>query len=137
MLRVNLALIRHVQSIRLLQRPLLVRVDVYVALDAFLAHIGPAVTRHPFALALGTLVLAEASFFPLVRRQTFALRPRLRTVLDVVAFLEAQVTEVARRRYLSGLVVQETQLPEMIRKIADTVRQIAPYCAGRTQTVPM
>lgn len=56
---------------------LLVRVDVYVALDAFLAHIGPAVTRHPFALALGTLVLAEASFFPLVRRQTFALRPRL------------------------------------------------------------
>lgn len=46
--------------------------------DAFLAHIGPAVARHPFALALGTLVLAEAPLLALVRRQTLALRPCLR-----------------------------------------------------------
>lgn len=100
MLRMNLALIGHVQSVRLLQWPLLVRVDVYVTFNALLAHIGPAVARHPFALALGTLVLSEASFLPLIRSQAFAFWPGLRAVFDIVALLEAQVTEVTRRRPL-------------------------------------
>lgn len=52
---------------------LFVRVDVYMTLDALLAHIGPAVARHPLALALGTLVLAEAALLTLVRRQALAL----------------------------------------------------------------
>lgn len=46
--------------------------------DALLAHIGPAVARHPFALALGTLVFAEAPLLALVRRQALALRSCLR-----------------------------------------------------------
>lgn len=61
----NLALIGHVQSVRLLQRPLFMRIDVHATLDTFLAHIGPAVARHPFAFTLGTLVLSEATFFSL------------------------------------------------------------------------
>lgn len=57
---------------------LLVRIHVYVTLDALLAHIGPAVARHPFALAFGTLVFAKAPLLALVRRQAFALRSCLR-----------------------------------------------------------
>lgn len=57
---------------------LLVRVHVYVTLDALLAHIGPAVARHPLALALGTFVFAEAPLLALVRRQALALRSCLR-----------------------------------------------------------
>lgn len=49
-----------------------------MTLDALLAHIGPAVARHPFALALGTLVFAEAPLLALVRRQALALRSCLR-----------------------------------------------------------
>lgn len=42
--------------------------------DALLSHIGPAVARHPFAFALGTLVFAEAPLLALIRRQALALR---------------------------------------------------------------
>ena len=48
------------------------RVHVNVALDALLPHVGPGVAAHPFSLALGTLVLAEAALFALVRGQTLA-----------------------------------------------------------------
>lgn len=51
---------------------LLVWVHVNVALDALLPHVGPGVAAHPFSLALGTLVLAEAALFALVRGQTLA-----------------------------------------------------------------
>lgn len=49
-----------------------------MTLDALLAHIGPAVARHPLALALGTLVLAETPLLTLIRRQALAFRSRLR-----------------------------------------------------------
>lgn len=45
-----------------------------MTLDALLAHIGPAVARHPLALALGTLIFAKAPLLALVRRQALALR---------------------------------------------------------------
>lgn len=51
---------------------LLVWVHVDVALDALLSHVGPGVPTHPFSLALGTLVFAEAALFALVRGQTLA-----------------------------------------------------------------
>lgn len=51
---------------------LLMRVHVDVALDALLPHVGPGVPAHPFSLALGTLVLAEAALFALVWGQTLA-----------------------------------------------------------------
>lgn len=51
---------------------LLVWVHIDVALDALLPHVGPGVPAHPFSLALGTLVLAEAALFALVWRQTLA-----------------------------------------------------------------
>lgn len=53
-------------------------IHVYVTLDALLAHIGPAVARHPLALALGTLVLAETPLLTLIRRQALAFRSCLR-----------------------------------------------------------
>lgn len=57
---------------------LFVRVDVDGALDALLSHVGPAVAAHPLTLALWALILAEATFFPLVRCQSLALGSRLR-----------------------------------------------------------
>ena len=52
-------------------------VDVDVAFDTLLAHVGPAVAAHPFPLALGALVLAEAPLLALVRSQPLTLRTRL------------------------------------------------------------
>lgn len=49
----------------------------------------------------------------------------LRTIFDVVAFLEAQVTEVTRRRPLSWFSVQQSQFSETIRKLADIIRKVA------------
>jgi len=54
---------------------LFVRVDVDVALDALLARVGPAVARHPLALAARTLVLAETALLALVRRHRLGARP--------------------------------------------------------------
>lgn len=51
---------------------LFVRVDVDVALDALLSHVGPGVAAHPLPLTLGTLVLSEASLLPLVGREPLA-----------------------------------------------------------------
>ena len=48
-----------------------------MALDALLAHVRPAVARHPLPLTLGTFVLAETALFALIRSQTFALRTSL------------------------------------------------------------
>lgn len=92
------ALIRYIKTIRLFQWTLFVWVDIYVAFDAFLSHIGPTVSTHPFALAFGALVFPEASLFTLIRRQAFDLWIRLGTVFDVVAFIETQMTEIVQRR---------------------------------------
>lgn len=93
-LGVLLALVGHVQTIRLLQGSLLVWVHVDVALDALLPHVGPGIPTHPFSLALGTLVLAKAALFALVWGQTLAFGACLGAVLDVVAFVKAQVAQV-------------------------------------------
>jgi hypothetical protein len=45
---------------------LFVWIHVDVALDAFLPHVGPAVPRHPFPLALWTLILPETPLLTLV-----------------------------------------------------------------------
>lgn len=58
----------------------------------------------------------------------------LRAVLDVVALLEAQVAQVTGRRSLGGPPVQQGQLREMIREVADAVRQVASYRAGSGQS---
>lgn len=57
---------------------LFVRVDVDVALDALLSHVGPRVAAHPLPFTLGALVLSEASLLPLVGREALALRPGLK-----------------------------------------------------------
>ncbi len=41
-------------------------IDVDVAFDAFLSHVGPRVATHPLSLTLGALVLSEASLLSLV-----------------------------------------------------------------------
>lgn len=101
-LGVLLALVRYIQAVRLLQGSLLVWVHVDVALDALLSHVGPGVPTHPFSLALGTLVFAEAALFALVRGQTLAFGACLGAVLDVVSFVEAQVAQVVGRGPLAG-----------------------------------
>lgn len=61
---------------------LFMRIDIYMTFNAFLTHISPAVSRHPFALAFGTFVLSEASFLSLIRRQTLALWTCLELVVS-------------------------------------------------------
>lgn len=56
---------------------LFVWIDIDVAFDALLAHVGPGVTAHPLPLALGALVFPEAPFLALVGRQSFTLRSGL------------------------------------------------------------
>lgn len=86
-----------------------------MAFDALLTHIGPAVARHPLALALGTLVLAEATFLALVRRQALALGSRLRkfqtTLSALAALLHASLRDApsdffSRRRDFFSLRVK-------------------------------
>lgn len=43
-------------------------VDVDMALDTFLSHVGPGVATHPLPLTLGTFVLSETPLLPLVWR---------------------------------------------------------------------
>lgn len=50
---------------------LFVWVDVDVAFDTFLPHVGPGVATHPLPLTLGALVLSKASLLPLVGCQPF------------------------------------------------------------------
>lgn len=56
---------------------LFVWVDVDVAFDAFLPHVGPGVAAHPLPLTLGALVFSEAPLLALVGRQSFAFRSGL------------------------------------------------------------
>ena len=69
-LRMLLALVTDVQSVRSIQRPLLVWVHVEAALDAHLTTIGPTVATHPLAPTGGALVFSEAALLPLVWRQS-------------------------------------------------------------------
>lgn len=94
MLRVLFALVRDVQAIRLLQWSLLVWVNVQVALDAFLSHVGPAVAAHPLPFALRTLVLAKAALLALVRSEAFPFRTCLWTVFDVVPLAKTQMAKI-------------------------------------------
>lgn len=72
------------------------RVHVDTTLDALLTAVRPRVAAHPLPLTLRTAELPEASLLPLVRGEAFPLGSRLGTLLDVVALLEAQVTQVIR-----------------------------------------
>lgn len=124
MLRVDFTLVRDIQTIWLFQWTLFVGVDHDVTLDAFLSHVGPAVAAHPLAFTLGALVLAKTTLLPLVRGQTFALRPSLRAVLDVVSFVEAQVTQVGGRRPFAGFAVnRKTEVGEMVRQVLDAAER--------------
>lgn len=81
-------------------------VDVNVALDTFLSHVGPGVPAHPLPLTLGTLVLPETPLLPLVRRQALSFGSGLRAVFDIMALVEAEVAQVVGWRplvWLSGL----------------------------------
>lgn len=102
-LRVLLTLVRHVQAVRLLQRPLFVWIDVNVAFDTFLSHVGPGVATHPLPFTLGALVLSKASLLPLVGCQSFTLGSGLGAIFDVVALVETQVAQVVGRRSLVRL----------------------------------
>lgn len=109
-LRMNFRLIRHIQSVRFLQRALFVWIDIDVALDALLTMVGPRIARHPLSLALRTLVLAEAALLALVRCFAFRFRASLRTVSNVVTLLEAQMAKIVGRRHFAILQVRVLQV---------------------------
>ena len=50
---------------------LLMRVNVDVALDTFLSHVGPGVPTHPLPLAFGAFIFSEAPLLSLIRGQAF------------------------------------------------------------------
>lgn len=50
---------------------LLVWINVDVALDALLTHVGPRVAAHPLPLALRAFIFTKTSLFALVWGQTF------------------------------------------------------------------
>lgn len=131
----DLALVGHVQPVRLFQRSLFMRIDIHATFGTFLAHISPAVARHPFAFTLGTFVLSEAASFPLVRRQALALWLCLRAIFDVVTLIEAEMAEVSGRRSFRRFGVQQVQIGETVGNIvADVVREIVRY--GRSEGGP-
>lgn len=51
---------------------LLVRVNVDVALDTFLSHVGPGVPAHPLPLAFWTFILSKTPLFSLIWGQALA-----------------------------------------------------------------
>lgn len=76
-----------------------------MALDALLPMVGPRISRHPLPFALRTLVLAKAALLALVRRFAFGLGTSLGTVSNVMALLEAQMTQIVGRRNFAVLLV--------------------------------
>lgn len=52
---------------------LFVRVNVDVALDTLLSHVGPGVTAHPFSLTFGTFIFSKTPLLSLIRGQAFTL----------------------------------------------------------------
>lgn len=56
---------------------LFVWIDVDVAFNTLLPHVGPGVTAHPLPLTLGALVLSKAPLLALVGGQSFTFRPGL------------------------------------------------------------
>lgn len=131
-LRVLLALVRHVQAIRFLQGSLLVWVHVDVALDALLPHVGPGVSAHPFSLAFWALVLAKAALLALVRCQTLTFGACLRAILNVVSFVETQVAQVVRRRPFAGFAGfgGERQVREMLGEGAEAISNVVEGAIG-------
>lgn len=103
MLRVFFTLIRNIQAIRLFQGSLLVRIDINVALDTFLSHVGPGISAHPFSLTFWTFVFTKTAFFPLVWCQAFSFWTCLWAVLDVMSLVKAEVTQIVGRWSLAGL----------------------------------
>lgn len=65
------------------------RVDVDVALDALLSHVGPGVAAHPLPLAFRAFIFPEAPLLSLIWGQSFTFGSSLRAVFDVVSFVEA------------------------------------------------
>ena len=85
------------------------RVDHQTALGARLCNIGPAVPGLPLSLALRALEFSEAALRSLVRSHTLFAWSSLRTVLNVVALLEAQVASI-RHSFGKPLPPDITQL---------------------------
>lgn len=62
-----------------MQLYLLMRVNVDVALNTFLSHVGPGVPAHPLPLAFRAFVFTEAPLLSLIRGQAFAFGSSLNT----------------------------------------------------------
>lgn len=63
------------------------RVNVDVALDTFLPHVGPGVPAHPLPLAFGAFVFTKAPLLSLVWGQAFAFGSSLnRSIKNTASF---------------------------------------------------
>src|SRR6218665_1580149 len=88
MLGVSSALVTHIKTVRLVERPLfgethikanfnakftksylLMRINNEITANTLLSNVRPRIARHPFAATAGTLELSKASSSTLIRRQ--------------------------------------------------------------------
>lgn len=102
------------------------RVNVDVALDALLSHVGPGVSAHPLPLTFRTFIFAEAPLLSLIWSQAFTFGSSLRAVLDVVSFVEAKVAQVVGWRPFAGFACLggQGEVREMICQRTQTVNDI-------------
>lgn len=73
---------------------LLMWIDVDVAFDTFLSHVGPGVAAHPLPLTLGALVLSKTSLLPLVGCETLTFGSGLKRKINktlTLAFLNRRI----------------------------------------------
>lgn len=79
------------------------RINIDMAFDAFLSHVGPGVPTHPLPLAFRALVFTKAPLLALVWSQSFSFGSCLRAVFDIVSLVEAEMAQVVWWRSLAGL----------------------------------
>lgn len=72
---------------------LFVRIDINMALNAFLSHVSPWISRHPLAFAFWTLVFTKASFASLIRSFSFTFRTGLKIVIILFSTILNQMAK--------------------------------------------
>ena len=101
-------------------------VNVDVAFDALLTHVGPRVPTHPLPLTLGTLVFPEAALLPLVRSQTFTFGPGLQTHR---AHKHPEIMDHTNTPYTQTCVTYESLLDVPFQNQWHSYGVAAPLCS--------
>lgn len=92
-------------------------INIDMAFDAFLSHVGPGVSTHPLPLAFRAFVFTKAPLLSLIWSQSFAFGSGLRAVFDIMSLVEAEMAQVVWWRSLAGLALLrgEGEVREVVR----------------------